>query len=211
MSNYRFLGGVPVLLLALSAIASANPHAPHGTTRTYFGRPGFGPYGAPEHMAGGHGSYNPWTGKLFGIRCCKTCETVEQDYQRRLAVAQARAQVIVNRVQPKPMCSNLGMCGGGCGCSAGPGCKPSFCGTVNHFQRHATHGCGGGCPGGNCGGHGCGHGGPALPGMNREDAVRYLEGMQYYPPYHSLRSPRDFFMFDVKYGIGGVQGDNYRR
>lgn len=43
---------------------------------------------------------------------------------------------------------------------------------------------------------------PGYPGMNREDAVRYIEGFQYYPPYHLLRSPRDFFMFDVKYGIG---------
>lgn len=40
------------------------------------------------------------------------------------------------------------------------------------------------------------------PGMNREDATRYLEGMQYYPPYQTIRSPRDFFMFDVKYGVG---------
>lgn len=40
------------------------------------------------------------------------------------------------------------------------------------------------------------------PAMNREDAVRYIEGFQYYPPYHLMRSPRDFYMFDVKYGIG---------
>lgn len=42
----------------------------------------------------------------------------------------------------------------------------------------------------------------SYPPMNREDATRYIEGMQYYPPYHLLRSPRDFFMFETKYGIG---------
>lgn len=42
----------------------------------------------------------------------------------------------------------------------------------------------------------------AYPAMNREDAVRYIEGFQYYPPTHIMRSPRDFYMFDVKYGVG---------
>jgi hypothetical protein len=38
--------------------------------------------------------------------------------------------------------------------------------------------------------------------MNREDAHRYIEGFQYYPPYHMLRSPRDFYMWDVTHGLG---------
>ena len=38
--------------------------------------------------------------------------------------------------------------------------------------------------------------------MNREDALRYVEGFQYYPPQQLIRSPRDFYMFDVKYGQG---------
>lgn len=80
---------------------------------------------------------------------------------------------------------------------------------------------GAGCPA--CGGHGFkrGMGGagagdgnmgparstppymhPGYPLMNREDAVRYIEGFQYYPPYQLIRSPRDFYMFDAKYGIG---------
>jgi len=78
---------------------------------------------------------------------------------------------------------------------------------------HCGHGVGGGH--GGWGGHGwggapngvgAGAGGPpyysAYPGMNREDALRYIEGFQYYPPYHLLRSPREFFMWDVKYGLG---------
>lgn len=59
------------------------------------------------------------------------------------------------------------------------------------------------------GGHGLhghhgqtGGGAYGYPGMNREDATRYIEGFQYYPPYQLIRSPRDFFMFETKYGIG---------
>ena len=59
-------------------------------------------------------------------------------------------------------------------------------------------------------GHGAGgaFGGPmppyysAYPSMNREDAVRYIEGFQYYPPNQIVRSPRDFFMFGERYGLG---------
>ena len=40
------------------------------------------------------------------------------------------------------------------------------------------------------------------PAMNREDALRYVEGFQYYPPYQLMRSPRDFYMFDVRYNLG---------
>ena len=46
------------------------------------------------------------------------------------------------------------------------------------------------------------HPAAAYPPMNREDALRYLQGFQYYPPYQVIRSPRDFYMFDQKYGIG---------
>ncbi len=48
-------------------------------------------------------------------------------------------------------------------------------------------------------GYGQGYG---YPMMNPEEATRYLEGFQYYPPNHLLHSPRDFFMHDVKYGVG---------
>ena len=81
---------------------------------------------------------------------------------------------------------------------------------------HCGNGVGGGHGGHGFGKHhgwggaptgvGAGAGGPpyysAYPGMNREDALRYIEGFQYYPPYHLLRSPREFFMWDVKYGLG---------
>ena len=46
-------------------------------------------------------------------------------------------------------------------------------------------------------------GAPPYPEMNREQATRYLEGFQYYPPNHIIRSPRDHFMFGTKYNIGG--------
>ena len=32
--------------------------------------------------------------------------------------------------------------------------------------------------------------------------MRYVEGFQYYPPNQLIRSPRDFFMMDVRYGLG---------
>jgi hypothetical protein len=102
-----------------------------------------------------------------------------------------------------------GKCGSGCdGC--GKGCK--------HCNKHFGQTCPGcgkvgfghfGCP--HCGMKGAaltGHNNfappyySAYPGMNREDALRYLEGFQYYPPYQINRSPRDFFMFDTKYNLG---------
>ena len=43
---------------------------------------------------------------------------------------------------------------------------------------------------------------PRYPVMNREDAVRYVEGFQNYPPYQVIRSPRDFFMFNERFGHG---------
>jgi hypothetical protein len=194
---YRMAWVAPAVLLTMAVVAHADGFNPqHGgkTTRTYFGTPGVGPYGHPG-MGGG---YNPYTCKIFGLRCCKTAQTVEDDYQRRMAAAQARAAVIVNRVQPKHLCGNLAS-----GC-ADCNCPPQGCNDCWLFGKCN----GGGCAGGGCGPGGCGHGGYGqggagmLPGMNREDAVRYLEGFQYYPPYQIVRSPRDFFMFDTKYGTG---------
>ena len=75
----------------------------------------------------------------------------------------------------------------------------------NEGGKHGCSKCGHGF-GGAGAGAGFGAGGApyysAYPGMNREDALRYVEGFQYYPPYHLLHSPRDFFMWDVKYGLG---------
>jgi hypothetical protein len=193
---------VPAVLLTVSAIASADFFEPHhggGTTRTYFGRPGTGPYGNPGMGGGGHhmgANANPYTCKLFGLRFCQTAETRQADYERRMARAEARAQTIIARAQHQcPTCSNLAPCGG-CGCPPGPGCGNCWLFGMCNNPGNCTAGKG-------CGGH-FGPGGPggALPGMNREDAVRYLEGNQYYPPYHTLRSPRDFYMFDEKYGLG---------
>jgi hypothetical protein len=115
--------------------------------------------------------------------------------------------------------------GGGKGCkSCKDGCGKGCKGCQEHFGQECPH-CGKkgfghfGCshchaknnlPGGAFGGAGAGgaFGGPAppyysaYPGMNREDALRYLEGFQYYPPYHLNRSPRDFYMFDVRHNLG---------
>lgn len=117
-----------------------------------------------------------------------------------------------------------GSCGcrdscGGCGGLLGHlKAKRAACGGGGLFARwKCKHGGGGGsCSG--CGGGGCGLWDGlfgrenccavptdqqfAYPGMNREDATRYIEGFQYYPPYQLIRAPRDHFMFDVKYGIG---------
>ncbi|QDU59344.1 hypothetical protein Pan216_01720 [Planctomycetes bacterium Pan216] len=103
-----------------------------------------------------------------------------------------------------PSCgaSSCGMCDGGyegcssCeGCSAGSSCGSGCCGSkgglLGCLKKHKQHK-GAYAP-------------PAVspyPGMNREDAVRFVEGFQYNPPYQLIRSPRDHFMFDVKYGIG---------
>lgn len=203
-SRRCWVGLVPAVLLTMSAMAAADLFEPHhggGTTRTYFGRPGTGPYGGGEGYGhpgmGGCGAGNPYTCKLFGLRFCQTAETRQADYERRMAVAQARAQAIVARAQHHcPTCSNLASCGG-CGCPPGPGC--GNCWMFGMCNSPGNCSLGKGCGGGH-GGHG-GAGSP-LPGMNREDAVRHLEGHQYYPPYHTLRSPRDFYMFDEKYGLG---------
>ena len=206
---FRSAWVAPAVLLAMAVMARADGFGPqHGgkTTRTYFGTPGVGPYGHP----GGGGGGNPFTCKIFGLRCCKTPETVQEDYQRRLAVAEARAQTIVARVQPKHLCGNLASGCADCNCPS-QGCQNCWLfGKCNTCQGGGgaggcgPGGCGAGPGGGGYGGHGGHGGGPAgaLPGMNREDAVRYMEGFQYYPPYHTLRSPRDFFMFDTKYGQG---------
>jgi hypothetical protein len=192
----------PIALLLSITLAHAIDHVPnaHGqTTRTYFGRPGTGPYQTGPTGAGalcGQGGCNPYTCKVFGFRFCKTPESVQEDYLRRLAAAEARAQVIVSRVQPQHLCGNVLPGGGGCNCPAGE------CFLFGHCQKHGQGGAG--CGPGGCGGH-FGYNnalGAALPGMNREDATRYMEGYQYYPPYHLLRSPRDHYMFDVKYGLG---------
>lgn len=184
----RTLSSAMLFSVAFATVGQADFFEPNhhgGTTRTYFGRPGTGPYGVPEQFQ------NPYTCKVFGFRFCKTPETREADYQRRLAAAEARAQVIVNRVQTRPMWGNLigGACGGQCQCAP----VKDDCFLFGHCKNK-------GCAG--CGNYGPGGPGSPLPGMNREDAVRYLEGHQYYPPNHLLHSPRDFYMFDVKYGIG---------
>lgn len=189
-------GWVALVVLASTQVVHADLYSPHphgATTRTYFGRPGSGPYGAPGGYAPAAGMQNPYTCKLFGIRCCKSPESQMEDQQRRVARAEARAAAIINRANAHccPIWGNLagGACGGPCGC------PPQGCGNCFLF----------GCCNKHQGGGGGYAGGPMaspLPGMNREDAVRYLEGFQYYPPQHLLRSPRDFHMFDVKYGIG---------
>jgi hypothetical protein len=97
-----------------------------------------------------------------------------------------------------PKCGKGGFGDHGCpGCGHGVGGGHGLGG-----HGFGKHGGWGGAPLGN----GAGAGGPpyysAYPGMNREDALRYIEGFQYYPPYHLLRSPREFFMWDVKYGLG---------
>lgn len=82
----------------------------------------------------------------------------------------------------------------GCG---GKGCGLSGCNDCGKRGHH--HGMG---PGDGLGSNVPPYRHPGYPAMNPEDAVRYIEGFQYYPPYHLMRSPRDFYMFDVKYGIG---------
>lgn len=106
-----------------------------------------------------------------------------------------------------------GLLGDKCEATTEDGLIPRVCNQVKACKA---------CKGGSCNGFGCGHGahppagagpynaagmaGPGYmspyPGMNREDALRYIEGFQYYPPYQIIRSPRDHFMFDAKYNIG---------
>ena len=92
-------------------------------------------------------------------------------------------------------CSKCGAEGGKGGCKK---CGHGGLGGHGLFNKHGF----GGAPG--FGGAGAG-GAPyysAYPGMNREDALRYVEGFQYFPPHQLIRSPREFFMWDVKYGLG---------
>lgn len=252
MHAERTLTGWTVLALALVALpASAGSH----TSRTYFGRPGLGPYGEPQRY------HHPWTAKVMGIRCCVTPEERYEKFLQQYQITMARHQVALNRLnwdayyahanggQGSPNaylgqhnCGGKGTMGhklGSGGCASGQcghqghgGCATGNCGGKALFR----HPGGGSCATGNCGGGGgeycdvCGKkhslltklfhrgnggsngekpnfpvvppGAAAYPGMNREDAVRYLEGFQYYPPYHLMRSPRDFYMWDTKYDLG---------
>lgn len=140
-------------------------------------------------------------------------------YLKQISIAEARYQAMLNRAACHGCCKG-NLASGPCNCAPGPnagcgmGCEADFgsggCG--KGCGKGLFHGkCGGGFRGGHGGGYGAGGayagggyggGAPPVPPMNREDAVRYLEGFQYYPPHQLIRSPRDFFMFDVKYGIG---------
>jgi hypothetical protein len=125
-----------------------------------------------------------------------------------------------------------GKCGGGGAGGGCPHCAKLHGQNCPHCGKsgfgafgcpHCGHGVGGGQGhggnghglfGGNGNGHGPGGDGAAgagaftppyysaYPGMNREDALRYIEGFQYFPPYQLIRSPRDFFMWDVRYNFG---------
>lgn len=103
-------------------------------------------------------------------------------------------------------------CAGG-GCSAGTGAavshSPNLMGVLSGKQGCSTCGNGGGKHAGRHAGHHANAYGmnpiseppythAPYPEMNREDAIRYIEGFQYYPPYQIIRSPRDFFMFDAR-------------
>jgi hypothetical protein len=214
------------LLAALPALAGSH------TSRTYFGRPGLGPYGEPQRY------FQPWTAKVMGFRCCNTPEENYQRFLQQYQVVQARHQVALNRLnwdayqglqnaQVGSQDAYLGVhnCGGK-GMTGGNGPLGFLHGHGKCGSGKCGHkGCGvAGCDGG----AGCSHSGKhhlfgklfgrnngaepnypvvppevaAYPGMNREDAVRYIEGFQYYPPYHILRSPRDFYMWDTKYDLG---------
>jgi hypothetical protein len=206
----------------LALQSAANAGGSH-TSRTYFGWPGQGPYQtAPKYR-------NPWTAKIFGIPFCVTDEDRYERFQKKYQIEQARHQVRLDRLNwdayeehMRPTNSLAGFvgkcdCRDGCQngkCHDGGKChKGGDCGKSGLLVSK-SHGCHGGCKGG-CGhgkrdgrgGYGVGEGGiaapiPGYPAMNREDATRYLEGFQYYPPYQLIRSPRDFFMWDVRYGIG---------
>lgn len=210
--NGRRMTGWSVMGLALAAgmVAADGQH----TTRTYFGRPGV-PYGPVNRTE------NPWTARVLGFRCCKTPEEEYQQFLRRYQIASAQYQVRLNRLDweaynkaqsPSPMAAG---CAGG-RCNANPNYRPG-----GAAGRNA--GCdSGACDSGSCSTGGCSlcklfgkvckhNAGPqypvippqnAYPAMNREDATRYLEGMQYYPPYQLIRSPRDFYMFNERFGSG---------
>lgn len=208
----------------LALQTAANAGGSH-TSRTYFGWPGQGPYQtAPKYR-------NPWTAKIFGIPFCVTDEDRYERFQKKYQIEQARHQVRLDRLNwdayeehmhpTSSLAGFVGRCDCRGGCSTGKcndcdkGSKCGNCGKTGLLvgRSHGCHGNCGGCKGG-CGKGGCrgrdgGIGGDGIaapispyPAMNREDAARYLEGFQYYPPYQTLRSPRDFYMFDVRYGIG---------
>lgn len=210
----------PVVCLLAALPAMAGSH----TSRTYFGRPGLGPYGEPQRY------FQPWTAKVMGLRCCNTPEENYQRFLQEYQVAQARHQVAMNRLNWDAYYGQQ---------NAQVGSPNAYLGVHNCGGKGLTGGNGlfgghkhghGGCGHAGCGSNGCGHCGKhkflhklfgngngngaepnyavvppevaAYPGMNREDAVRYIEGFQYYPPYHIMRSPRDFYMWDTKYDLG---------
>lgn len=204
----------------LALQTAANAGGSH-TSRTYFGWPGQGPYQtAPKYK-------NPWTAKILGIPFCVTDEDRYERFQKKYQIEQARHQVRLDRLNWDAYDQHLQPASGRAGsvgrCDCRGACNTGKC---NDGKCKSCGGCGKSgllvskaqsCQGGDCKG-GCGHGKagcrgcnggdgiaapvPPYPAMNREDATRYLEGFQYYPPYQTIRSPRDFYMWDVRYGIG---------
>ena len=223
MSGWRKVAAftpMACLLMAVSAHADGGLYQ-HGTSRTFFDRFPV-PASTPHAWTPG-----PCTFKIFGCRVCKTPEAKYQKFMREYQILQAQHANRVanlhwshyyNYMNPAPRPDWRCDCGGGCkkpGCTktcgaCGGGCQEG-CQVCDKCaaKGHGGHGVAGHGLFGN-GGNGAGGAGGAngqypvvgYPQMNREDAVRYVEGMQYYPPYQTIRSPRDFFMFNEKYGLG---------
>lgn len=202
----------------------------NGSAHTYFGRYGNPtPYGPPP-VNYQHPWTARFFGFRCIVTPEEHYQDLQRQYaivqaKHEVAINRLNWKAYEDYVNPKPKdlhgylgrcnCNDGSGCGGKCGYGKG-GCGKGGCG-------HGDMGGDGGCGDGGCGGKLAGlfHKGkngswdegvgryPVVPppyayfpGMNREDATRYLEGFQYQPPYQLLHSPRDFFMFDAKYGVG---------
>ena len=208
-------------LMFASGLKAGDHHHP-GHNPTYFGRPGSGPSG-PVYKYD-----HPSTYSWFGHRHTKSAESEQAKIDREYRIAMGQHVAALNRLterreqaylwaHPNSAVVPLGYANANRGQGFGQAENDHhlwhlFHGGLRGGDGHGGHGLGGHGLFGKHGwggaptGVGAGAGGPpyysAYPGMNREDALRYIEGFQYYPPYHLLRSPREFFMWDVKYGLG---------
>lgn len=219
------LSPLVLLLTAWPAFAGGSSH----TSRTYFGSPGLGPYGEPQRY---HQPWTARVfGFRCCVTPEEEYQRFLQRYQieqarHQIAMNRLNWSAYDNQRNPRSNDPNVHL--GSCNCrdrvsytnGNGGRCANGSCG-------HGGKCKGGSCDHGDC--QGCGgkhnlihklfqHGNEnrvannqefpvqrpyaGYPAMNREDAHRYIEGFQYYPPHHLLRSPRDFYMWDTKYDLG---------
>ena len=194
-----------VIVLTTAAWLWALPAAQAGqhTSRTYFGRPP-GPQGPKADYR------NPWTGRIFGFRYCLTPEEKYQRFLKEYQITQVQHLKRLEQLDWEAYDQHVAQhgCAPGCETCPAPSCERApIQGVRGLFSFLCPADKRSPCDEPCCQGASkpCQFVPPHLArqqAMSREDALRYLEGFQYYPPYHLLRSPRDFYMFDTKYGYG---------